>query len=96
MLKIIFIIIAVLIAAVLIYAATKPDTFRIARSTSTQSFLFCRVKVWTVNNHIFASPFEKGGLRGIYLKNLPQPLFFKEGRLNNTRSLPVIMKMTEY
>jgi hypothetical protein len=25
------------------------------------------------------SPFEKGGSRGIYLENLPQPLFFKEG-----------------
>jgi hypothetical protein len=25
------------------------------------------------------SPFEKGGSRGIYLKNLPRPLFFKEG-----------------
>ena len=37
MLKIIFIIIAVLIAAVLIYAATKPDTFRIARSTSIKA-----------------------------------------------------------
>jgi hypothetical protein len=32
---------------------------------------------------LFTSPFEKGGLRGIYLKDLfkksPLPLFFKEG-----------------
>ena len=38
---------------------------------STQSVLLCRVKLASVSNRIFTSPFEKGGLRGIYLKNLP-------------------------
>jgi uncharacterized protein YndB with AHSA1/START domain len=37
MLKIIAIIIALLIAAVLIYAATKPDSFRIERSTTIKA-----------------------------------------------------------
>jgi uncharacterized protein YndB with AHSA1/START domain len=37
MLKIIAIIIALLIAAVLVYAATKPDTFRIERSTTIKA-----------------------------------------------------------
>jgi hypothetical protein len=30
-----------------------------------------------------SSPFEKGGSRGIYLENLPLPLFFKEGSDND-------------
>jgi len=44
-------------------------TWRIG--TNTQSVLLCRVKLASVSNRIFTSPFEKGGLRGIYLKNLP-------------------------
>jgi hypothetical protein len=32
---------------------------------------------------LFTSPFEKGGLRGIYLIKSPLTLFFKEGGLNN-------------
>jgi len=46
-----------------------------------------KVQGWRVSNvHeikssmvLLISPFEKGELKGIYLKNLPQPLFFKEG-----------------
>ena len=37
MFKTIAIIIAILIAAILIYAATRPDTFRIERSTSIKA-----------------------------------------------------------
>ena len=37
MLRLIFILVLLAIAALLIYAATKPDTFRIARSTSIKA-----------------------------------------------------------
>ncbi|HEY5930266.1 MAG TPA: polyketide cyclase, partial [Burkholderiales bacterium] len=37
MLKVIFIIVVVLIAGVLVFAATKPDTFRVQRSASIKA-----------------------------------------------------------
>ena len=60
MIKKILIVIAVLIAAVLIYAATKPDTFRVERSASIKAppeEIFPYVN--DLHNHGAWSPWEK-------------------------------------
>lgn len=72
MLKIIGIVVVVLIAAVLIYAATQPDTFRVERSATITA---PPEKIFPLINdlHSFGSwsPYEKKGPRDE--ENLQRP-----------------------